>query len=106
MFDGRNYFKPNLKRSLQGAIVCLIEQRGFKLTIKNAKEKDDCENNRLFLSGLSKKDVFADFFGSFEPTKPKFFRKSVINTNLYPILFNFCLKDQENTTKLHIYSLN
>lgn len=69
MFDERNYFKPNLKRSLQGAIVCLIEQQGFILIIKNAKEKDDCENNRLFLSGLSKKDVFANFYGSFEPEK-------------------------------------
>ena len=71
MFDERNYFKPNLKRSLQGAIVCLIEQRGFMLTIKNAKEKDDCFHNRLFLSGLCIKDVFADFYGSFEPTKTK-----------------------------------
>lgn len=71
MFDERNYFKPNLKRSLQGAIVCLIEQQGFILIIKNAKEKDDCFHNRLFLSGLSKKDVFANFYGSFEPTKTK-----------------------------------
>lgn len=73
MFDERNYFKPNLKRSLQGAIVCLIEQQGFILIIKNAKEKDDCENNRLFLSGLSKKDVFANSYGGFEPTKYNFF---------------------------------
>ena len=59
MFDERNYFKPKLKRSLQGAIVCLIEQQGFILIIKNAKEKDDCENNRLFLVGD----------GGFEPPK-------------------------------------
>ena len=33
-YNERNYFKPNLKRSLQGAIVCLIEQRGFMLTVR------------------------------------------------------------------------
>lgn len=52
------------------------------------------------------KRCFADYYDSFEPAKTKFLHKSVINANLYPILFNFCLKGQENTTKLHIYSLN
>lgn len=58
MFDERNYFKPNLKRSLQGAIVCLIEQQGFILIIKNAKEKDDCFHNRLFSVRVEQKRCF------------------------------------------------
>lgn len=71
------------------------------------KPKNRFRKKTVFdMSGLSIKDVFSNFYGSFEPAKPKFFHKSVINTNLYPILFNFCLKGQENTTKLHIYSLN
>jgi hypothetical protein len=56
----------------------MLDKQIFRgvLSLLNAKEKRpklQCLRRFLSLSGLSKKDVFANFYGSFEPTKYNFF---------------------------------
>lgn len=52
----------------------MLDKQIFRgvLSLLNAKEKRpklQCLRRFLSLSGLSKKDVFANFYGSFEPEK-------------------------------------
>jgi len=52
----------------------MLDKQIFRgvLSLLNAKEKRpklQCLRRFLSLSGLSIKDVFADFYGSFEPAK-------------------------------------
>ena len=55
-------------------VSVMLDKQIFRgvLSLLNAKEKRpklQCLRRFLSLSGLSKIDVFADFYGSFEPTK-------------------------------------
>lgn len=54
-----------------------------------------------FLSGLSKKDVFADFYGSFEPTKTIIYKYRLIAHLMFKNCFVY-MNDSIHNIKIQV----